>query len=202
VAKAADPDPWRNRLRDTLGRINEDQERKLEVLEGLATTADLDRLPEASVTRLAFALAHVGRREMAIALLRRVQRAHPDDFWVNADLGRQLMDSGQPEAAVRFFAVAVGVRPRSDMALGSLGTALQRSGQLAEAADTFRRQIALRPDSAHGHLSLGTVLMKLGDQQVAELEFREAERLRPHDRMVHDQIGKAHPHPPEPKRPR
>jgi eukaryotic-like serine/threonine-protein kinase len=202
VAKAADPDPWRNRLRDTLGRMNEDRERKLEVLEGLAATADLDRLPEASVTRLAFALASLGRREMAIVLLKRIQRIHPDDFWVNVDLGRQLMDSGQPDAAVRFFAVAVGVRPQSGLALQNLGTALERTGQLAEAADTFRRQIALRPDSAHAHLSLGTVLMKLGDQQAAELEFREAKRLKPDDRMVHDMIGKARSHQAETKRPR
>ena len=60
VAKATDPDPWRNRLPDTLGRMNEDRVRKLEVLQRLADTADLDRLPEASVTRLAFALSSLG----------------------------------------------------------------------------------------------------------------------------------------------
>ncbi len=191
VAKAADPDPWRNQLRDTLGRTNENRERKLEILEGLAATADLDRLPEASVTRLAFALATMGRREMAIALLRRVQRAHPDDFWVNADLGRELMFSGQPDAAVRFFAVAVGVRPQSGHALRNLGMALQRSGQLVEAADTFRRTIALRPDDGHAHVSLGTVLMMLGEHRAAEVEFREAKRLKPDDWKVRDLIVNA-----------
>jgi serine/threonine-protein kinase len=191
IAKTADPDPWRNRLRDTLGRMNEDRGRSLEALERLAATADLDRLPEASVTRLAFALASMQRREMAIALLRRTQRAHPDDFWVNADLGRELMFSGQPDAAVRFFAVAVGVRPQSGLALYSLGTALQRSGQLTEAADTFRRLIALRPDDAHARVSLGTVLITLGERRTGEVEFREAMRLKPDDWIVRDLIVNA-----------
>ena len=176
VAKAADPDPWRNQLRDTLGWTNENRERKLEILEGLAATADLDRLPEASVTRLAFALATMGAGRRRSPCSERVQTRHPDDFWVNADLGRELMFSGQPDAAVRFFAVAVGVRPQSGHALRNLGMALQRSGQLVEAADTFRRTIALRPDDGHAHVSLGTVLMMLGEHRAAEVEFREAKR--------------------------
>ena len=53
VARAADPDPWRNRLRDTLGRMEGGPARRLEVLERLAATADVDHLPVASVTRLA-----------------------------------------------------------------------------------------------------------------------------------------------------
>ena len=57
------------------------------VLERLAATADVEHLPVASVTRLAASLAFLGRRETAIALLRRAQSSHRDDFWVNADLG-------------------------------------------------------------------------------------------------------------------
>ena len=63
AARAADPDPWRNRLRDTLGRMGGDPARKLEALERLAATADVDHLPGASVTRLATALAFLGRRD-------------------------------------------------------------------------------------------------------------------------------------------
>ena len=90
VAKAADPDPWRDQLRDTLAHMPADRGRALAALEKLADTADLDRLPEASVSRLAFSLARRGRSERAIALLRGIQRKHPDDFWINADLGHEL----------------------------------------------------------------------------------------------------------------
>jgi eukaryotic-like serine/threonine-protein kinase len=191
VAKAADPDPWRNQLRDTLGRMNTDRDRKLEILDRLAATADLDRLPEASVTRLAWALASLGRREKAVALLRRTQRAHPDDFWVNADLGKELMASGKPDEAVRFFAVAGGVRPRSRIALDNLGKALEQSGQFTEAAETFRQLIGLQPDDAFAHVSLGCVLIKLGEPDAVKAEFSEAKRLEPDDWRVREWIASA-----------
>ena len=146
-------------------------------------------MPEASVTRLAFALGSLGRQETAIALLRRAQRSHSDDFWVNTDLGGELMADGKPEEAVRFFAVATGVRPRSGLAVGSLGKALLRSGQPGEAAATLRELTRLRPDDAHGHVSLGSALLRLDDREDAESEFREAKRLKPDDWMVRDQIA-------------
>jgi serine/threonine-protein kinase len=189
VAKAADPDPWRNQLRDTLARMNTDRDRKLEVLERLAATANLDRLPEASVTRLAFALSSLGRREKAIALLRRTQRAHPDDFWVNADLGRELMASGKPDEAVRFFAVAGGVRPRSRIALENLGKALDQSGQFKEAAETFRQLIALQPEDPLAHVLLGCALMRLGEPEGVEAELSEAKHLKPDTWRVRELIA-------------
>ena len=96
AAKVADPDLWRDGLRDTLGRMGGDPARKLKVLERLAATADVDRLPAASVTRLAAALAWHGRRDMGIALLRRAQSSHRDHFWVNADLGASFWSPAVP----------------------------------------------------------------------------------------------------------
>jgi serine/threonine-protein kinase len=190
VAKAADPDPWRKQLRDTLAHMPADRGRAIAALERLADTADLDRLPEASVSRLAFALAMRGRRERAIALLRRTQRKHPDDFWLNSDLGRELLFSGRPEEAVRFFAVAVGIRPNSGLALHSLGKALDQSGQAEEAAATFRRLIDLRPGDAHVQVSLGAALLGLGDRPGAEAAFRAAKGLaKPGDWWVPDHIA-------------
>jgi hypothetical protein len=45
VARASDPDPWRDRLRDTVGRMQGGPARRLEVLERLAATADVEHLP-------------------------------------------------------------------------------------------------------------------------------------------------------------
>ena len=122
MARAADPDPWRNRLRDTLGRREGGPARRLEALERLAATADVDHLPVASVTRLAASLAFLGRRGRPSSFSR-AQSSHRDDFWVNADLARELMATGRAEEAVRFFAVAASVRPRSGLALSGLGKA-------------------------------------------------------------------------------
>ena len=191
VARAADPDPWRNRLRDTVGRMGGGPARRLEVLERLAATADVEHLPVTSVTRLATSLAIFGRRDTAIALLRRAQASHRDDFWVNADLGRELMASNRPEEAVRFYAVAAGVRPQSPLALGGLGRAILLSGQPAEAADLFRQWTRLRPEDPLSHVALGSALLALGESSEAHAEFSEAKRLKPKDWMVRDQIALA-----------
>jgi serine/threonine-protein kinase len=191
IAKAADPDPWRNRLRDTLGQMNLGRDRNLDDLVRLADTADLDRLPEASVTRLAWALSSLGRREKAVALLRRTQRAHPDDFWVNADLGKELMECGKPEEAVRFFAVASGVRPQSGFALENLGKALQLSGQLTEAAETFRQLIRLQTDDAFAHVSLASVLIGLREPERVAAELEEAKHLKPDTWRIRELIAGA-----------
>ncbi len=192
AAKTADPDPWRNALRDTLGRMEGGPARRLETLERLAATADVERLPVASVTRLATSLAFLGRRDQAISLLRRAQASHRDDFWVNADLGRDLMFSGRPEEAVRFFAVAASVRPKSGVALDGLGKSLLLSGQPAEAADVFRELKRLRPDDALAHVALGSALLSLGEPDEAAAQFGEAKRLKPDDWMVRDQIALAY----------
>jgi serine/threonine-protein kinase len=190
VAKAADPDPWRNQLRDTLAHMPADRGRAIAALERLADTADLDRLPEASVSRLAFSLARRGRSERAIALLRGIQRKHPDDFWVNSDLGNELLFSGRPEDAVRFFAVAVGIRPGSGFALDSLGKALDQSGQTDDAVATFRRLVDLRAGDAHARVSLGAAMLGLDDRAGAEAAFRAAKALaNPDDWWIRDRIA-------------
>jgi serine/threonine protein kinase/Flp pilus assembly protein TadD len=192
VARAADPDPWRNALRDTLGRNEEAPARRLEDLERLAATADVERLPVASVTRLAASLGFFGRKETAVALLRRAQASHRDDFWVNADLGSELMASGRPDEAIQFFAVATGVRPRSGLALSGLGKALFLGGQSKEAAEIFRELTRLKPEDALGRVALGSSLLSLGQSREAEDQFHLAKRLKPDDWMVRDQIAMAY----------
>ncbi|MFO0958370.1 MAG: protein kinase [Isosphaeraceae bacterium] len=191
VARAADPDPWRNRLRDTVGRMEGGPARRLEVLDRLADTADVEHLPVTSVTRLATSLAIFGRRDTAIALLRRAQARHRDDFWVNADLGRELMASNRPEDAARFYAVAVGAGPRSVLALNGLGRSLYLGGQPQEAVDLFRQCVRLRPDDPLMHVALGSALLALGGSSEALAAFSEAKRLKPNDWMVRDQIALA-----------
>jgi tetratricopeptide (TPR) repeat protein len=134
IAKVTDPDPWRNRLRDTLAETAADRGQTVEALGRLAATADPEHLPEASVTRLAWALKAQGSHELAIDLLRRTQRVHPDNFWVNADLGDSLAAAGHPEEAVRFYSVALALRPRSEVALHRLGEALHAAGRDEETA--------------------------------------------------------------------
>lgn len=138
VARAADPDPWRCRLRDALDLEATDREGARATFRELAANAPEEPLHRESISRLAYALGQLGEREREATLLRGVQRAHPDDFWINHDLARSLMRAGQPEEAVRFYTAALAVRPRSELVVKALGEALRAGGRTDEAADYLR----------------------------------------------------------------
>ena len=129
VAKAADPDPWRCRRRDTLELEATDRELACAHFEALAATVPEEDLHSESISRLAYALGALGDKEKAAGLLRRAQRAHPDDFWINHDLASTLMGAGQPNEAVRFYSAAVAIHPRSHLALRGLREALHAAGR-------------------------------------------------------------------------
>jgi Flp pilus assembly protein TadD len=133
VAKAADPDPWRSRLRNALDLEAMDREQSRAIFLELALSTPDDVLHRESISRLAYALGHLGERETEASLLRRAQRAHPDDFWINHDLARSLMGAGKSEEAVRFYSAALAVRPRSEFIMVALGEALRAAGRTDEA---------------------------------------------------------------------
>jgi serine/threonine-protein kinase len=133
VARAADPDPWRTCLRDALDLEASDPETARDRFVALASSAPHDPRHVESISRLAYALTHNGLVPRAIALLERIQRAHPDDFWINHDLARSFLQDGQNNQAIRFYSAALSLRPRSDLARTGLGKALRAAGRTAEA---------------------------------------------------------------------
>jgi serine/threonine-protein kinase len=85
VAAAADLDPWRSRARNALARGDR------AALVRLADSIDLDAVPATSAQRLAFGLGLLGDVPRAVALLRRLQRRNPMDYWINVDLANNLL---------------------------------------------------------------------------------------------------------------
>jgi serine/threonine-protein kinase len=134
IATAADPDPWRAQLRDALDLEATDKEQALATLQELAASKPDESRHRESISRLAYALGHLGDRETEASLLRRAQRAQPDDFWINHDLARSLMGAGKFEEAVRFYSAALAIRPNSEFILVALGDALRAAGRAEEAA--------------------------------------------------------------------
>ena len=192
VARATDPDPWRNGLRDTLAgwravRPAGSRPWRGSLIPRMSTAFRWRALPGWPPS-----LSFLGRGEKAIGLLRRAQASHRDDFWVNADLGRDLMASGRADEAVRFFTVAAGVRPKSGIALNGLGKSLLLSGQAAEAADVFSEMIRLRPEEALSHVALGSAPSPWASRTKRAPQFGEAKRLKPDDWVVRDQIALAY----------
>ena len=98
VARAADPDEYRNRIRVLLA--TDDRKALKAQLKALADDPNAADLPAPTAVLLSSALEDAGDREAAIGLLRRAVMRHPGDVWVNARPG-----SG---AAIALAAVARG----------------------------------------------------------------------------------------------
>ncbi len=88
IARLADPEPWRDRLRATLIELR--GEARLAALRDLASSAQSGELPAVSLLLLGEALLKAGDAATAEAVLRIAQRRHPDDVWLSLLLGQAL----------------------------------------------------------------------------------------------------------------
>ncbi len=185
VADVADRDPWRKWLRTALGRG------QLEELRRLAATADLERLPKVSASRLAFALRFNDDAASAVALLRKVQRRNRGDFWANFDMAESLLMMRPPsiEEAIQYFRAAVALRPRGAIGLEFLGRALAESGKTDEGIETCREAIRLQPTYYLARMTLANVLRGAGQLEDAIAEYKEVVRMRPDDAWVHRNLA-------------
>jgi serine/threonine-protein kinase len=179
-----DDDPWRERLRQAL------EEGKLQALLELAAAAEHQDLSPAAVALLAGALETAckpsqktasGRSaaEIVVGLLLKAQQDHPEDFWINFQLGYYLQHSRPPrlEQAIRYYSVALALRPHSAVARVNLGTAFYDQGKYDEALAVFRKARDLAPGLAILHFNLGQALRLKGRWDEAIREYREAVRL-------------------------
>jgi serine/threonine protein kinase/Tfp pilus assembly protein PilF len=188
VARQADSHDWRNRVRLAV------EQGDVDALTALARTDQVKTLPPSTLGLFADALRWRGAPREALDLLREVQRRHPGDYWINADLARMHQHVGLSEngdEAVRFYTAALAARPQSPNAHLRLGWALMKQGCLDEAVPLFQEAVRLRPDYANAHNILGMGLMRTGLPDEAIAEFREAIRLRPDYEMAHMKLGTA-----------
>jgi serine/threonine-protein kinase len=193
AARAADPDPTRDRLRVLWSEPQSAARR--EHLERLARDVDLRDWPPASLSLLAGTLAEAGARDAAVALLHRAQAVHPGDVWVNYELGRALeeLHPSRSEAAIMFFTVARALRPET---AHELAHALETRGRDAEARVIFEHLTRLRPASARHWHCLGQSFRRGGDfagslaaMEKADAALRAAIRSDPGDFDSHYLLG-------------
>jgi serine/threonine-protein kinase len=151
VARAADPDAWRDRFRDP--QVWRDRA-KLEALakEVLNDEKQLDRQTPQLLAALGKAL--VSTHADAVPLLAAAQARHPDDFWLNFNMGSALRAVKKWDEAIGFLRAAVAVRPSAAVAHGDLGDALEAKGQLYSAIQEYRTAIALDPEAAYSYYYL------------------------------------------------
>src|SRR5262249_17925237 len=150
VLLKADPDPWRQKVRQAFA--DKDQA----ALKKLVQQAELNQQPPGFLIGLSHSLPLPER----IALLRRAQLHHPADFWVNFAVVHALHQSALPggagpkgqgkkspelDEASRFYTAALALRPQSVAVHNNLGLALAEHKDLDGAIAVYRKAIALDP---------------------------------------------------------
>jgi eukaryotic-like serine/threonine-protein kinase len=170
VARIADPDPWRNDLRDSLPSADPAPLRRL------AQDPDLDRKGPVSLWLLGHCLEMAGDHERALEVLRRAQRIYPADYWLNTELGLTLLE---------------GTRS----GLGATNSLITSRGipdpRYQRAEPYFMAAVALRPRFGSAHLLLATAELNVGKWDDTFLELREAQRLQPDDPTIQNCLGLA-----------
>jgi tetratricopeptide (TPR) repeat protein len=188
VARAADPDAWRNRLRDALER--EDPK----ALEETAAAKEVDTWPVSTIALLGTLAEGTPAGERVAAVVARVQQRHPGDFWINARLGNLLSQARPPrlEEAIRYYTAAVAIRPQNPIVHYNLARMLRDKGRLDQAITENREAIRFRNDFPDAHLNLGNILADQGRLEEAIAEWRLAIASRqdfPAAHLAHHCLG-------------
>src|SRR5262249_52788953 len=135
LARAADPDPWRDRFRDPA--VWGDRA----ALTGLAREVDVERQSPMLLTSLARRLRVKGAD--ATELDKQTLLCHPRDFWLHL---RTALDVKEPEAQVGLYFVALAIRPNSAVAYSNLSISLWEQGDLRGAVIAAKRALKINPN--------------------------------------------------------
>jgi tetratricopeptide (TPR) repeat protein len=183
VARRADPDRWRDRFRDP--KVWQDRK----ALERLTRQAPLQQWSPQLVTALASALRR--QRGDAVALLTAAQARHPQDFWLNFNLGYALWKAHKAEAAIGYYRAALALRPQASAVYNNLGNALREQGQWARAIACYQKAIALDPKNAKAYTNLGNALYAQGQLTQAIICHQQALALDPKLAKAYTNLGVA-----------
>jgi tetratricopeptide (TPR) repeat protein len=187
VARVADPDPWRVRLRDARAR----QDRQ--ALMALAASADMQKMPARTLHRLGKDLEALGAWDRAARLLVQTQRLYPHDFWINSEVAYALDQVKPPQsiAAARFASIAAALRNDNEVLHYNLGYYLSKIRQYDDAIAAYRRAVELYPGYLDAYANLNRVLELKGDTATAITIFKEAVERKPDLAEVHYYLGVA-----------
>jgi tetratricopeptide (TPR) repeat protein len=194
VVRGADPDAWRDRVRDPAAWGD-----------GAALTELAWTAPVAEPPSLLLALGE--RLQLAggdgIGLLRRVQEQYPDDFRTNFTLanalyGAEKQRKGDPARAAAYYQKALAVRPAAAAVQNNLGLVLYARHWLddnakdwrgAGAIHVYQRALRIDPEFAPAHNNLGLALKAAGLLGTATSTYREALRIDPQLAPAHVNLG-------------
>jgi serine/threonine-protein kinase len=124
----------------------------------------------------------------ASALFQRILHEHPEDFWVNLQMGNALVKR-DPKEAIGYFRAALALRPNSAVVVSNLAVALRAAGKLDEAIACDERALRLDPGYAPAHNNLGLVMRDRGKLDEAQGSFQRAIEANPKFVHAHMNLG-------------
>jgi tetratricopeptide (TPR) repeat protein len=125
----------------------------------------------------------------ALNWMKRVQHAHPTDFWVNLRMGYFTYRLKHYGDAVRYFQAALVLRPDAAIAHNNLGMALAANGQKAEGIEPLRDAVRIDPTAREPHLNLALILTELRRPDEAIKVIRFALIHSPDSSFLHRLLG-------------
>jgi serine/threonine-protein kinase len=181
VARRADPDPARNRLRQA--ELWQDGARLTRLAQEL-------NVPDLS-PQLAAALGRVARenRAEAVALLTAAQARFPQDFWITFELGFALYQAQRWDEALGYCRAALALRPEASTVHNALGEVLRRLGRVDEGVAHLRQALRLDPKNVWAHNNLGTALRNQGRLDEAIDHYQQALRIDPKSAATHNNLA-------------
>jgi tetratricopeptide (TPR) repeat protein len=191
IAQAADNDHWRRALRGARQRGDR------QAVAALAASADLLRMPPASFYLLGRTCTNfLNDPEQAMAVYRQAQRRYPADLWLNETLALTSLRTRPPryDEAIRFYSVALTLRPSNPYLTYVLGKALLDKGSYPEAIAELSRAIALEPDYLDALWSRGDAYLKTGAGDRAFADFSRLVELQPKSALAWQFRGVARGH--------
>jgi tetratricopeptide (TPR) repeat protein len=183
IAKLADPDPWRDRLRDLLAENDRD------AIHRLAQEPSAELSPENAIL-LGIALVNIDMRTAA-KFLRRAARRYPGDLWLNYAAGRAIAFSvhGPAPDAIPYLRAALALAPGSREVYHILGQALSRIDAL-EALGVWEQAARRWPDDQHLVIHLGSAQIDAGRHDEGLASLRGALQKRPDDWYGHEVLAR------------
>jgi serine/threonine-protein kinase len=174
VARAADPNPWRDQLRSALQTLKGKD--RSEALQRLARSAAAEDLPSLSFALLGLGLQNGGDRAAAGAVFRQGLKRHPRDAWLILLLADCLSSQGRTDEAIRYYFVARFFRSET---AHTLAHALEKRGETDAALATFQDLVTTHPDVGRHWACYGKLLEERGDRaRATEVLAKAVELLR------------------------
>jgi len=189
IARLADPDDWRNRFRDLA------EQRNRRDLEQFADRPEVADQSPTSAVLLARALQSVGAVHKSLTVLSAAQQRHPNDFWLNVEVGAVLLWKMRPPRgpqAAGYFRAALALRPDNAGVYCNLAGALREPPEdLDQAIAAYRKAVELNRNYASAYFGLAEVYGRQGAWGEAVRACREAVRINPDSYQSHHNLGVA-----------